>query len=136
MAIYSADEVIDKFLYAKKPILVYRGYPDSKDYYSVGTGELIGQVYSYIYPDDRSIVWWQLYDPNSTATDHYVMHQTDAFDVQALKSQGAESEEEKQAAKDKENEGFEYYLKTYGVPFGILITLAGIAKAAVSRKKD
>lgn len=103
MATYSAEQIIDKTLIAKKPIkLVRYASDDAPVIYTVQPGQTVGIVYSYLLPgENRSSLYWSFNDADGRA--YYAKHGVGLFDVKALKDSGAltvqeqtEAEEEKQ----------------------------------------
>ena len=97
--IFSADQIINKTLIAKKNVDLTRS-PGGAVIYTVTPGENVGVVYSYIQRD--GIVYWLFYDANQRT--YFAKHETNAFDVKALKDQGAkdvvtETKEEEEKTK-------------------------------------
>lgn len=130
MEIFSASEIIDKTLIAKKPVTVYKGFPFSKDVYKVYPGQEVGRVYSFIYPSNKSQLFWELTNKKGDLANSYVMHESGAFDMQALKDQGAKSEADKTEA--KEDKDVAWYIKKYGTKIGLLIAVIVLGKAAIT----
>jgi len=84
MPTYSADQVIDKFLYVKKGKTVKVYSSTMAEIKVLLGGELVGQVYSWIMRNGS--LYWELY--NRT----YVKHETGTFTE--IASQGALTVEE------------------------------------------
>jgi hypothetical protein len=106
MSVYSADEVIGKNLFAKKTVNIKK-LPDSSSetLYVAKRGDNVGQVYSFV--ERGAKVWWQLLPKGSNLSAYqggYAMHESDAFDLEKLKSQGLLTDQQMQENKDKENE--------------------------------
>jgi hypothetical protein len=138
MATYSADQIIGKSLIAKEQTNLKR-LPSSSasTIHKVPSGGHIGIVQSWVFENgEGSPLWWLFYDSKGRA--YYAKHKEGAFDVKALKDQGALSvkEQEEKAKKEKEKE--ERYIP--GNPFegatkglsnsvttGIIIVAAAIA---------
>lgn len=121
--IYSASEIIGKDLYAKKTVKVHTlPFSFANIAYTVNYGGRVGTVKSYNNKD--GFLWWQLYENGGNA---WVKHEENTFDVKALQSQGAMTEEEKKLAKEKENQSnFDKFLaaagkglKTAGIAIGL-----------------
>jgi len=114
MSTYSAEQIIGKTLIANRAVNIYR-LPDdkAKSVYTVNAGQLVGVVDSYISPSaqkNRKFLYWQFVDQNGKF--FYVRHEEGAFNIKALKDQGALT-----TAEQNENiSDFEKYFKKYGIP--------------------
>lgn len=102
MPTFSADQIINKALIAKKNVTAYRT-PFSINkiatkYTSFKPGDFVGNVYSYV--QDGSNLHWMFYD--NAKKPYYIMHEPEAFNVESLRDQGvkttAEIEKEKAQA--------------------------------------
>lgn len=96
MPTYSADQIIDKTLIAKKPVKLYRQATDSaQPIFTVMPGETIGKVFAYLSPGaNRSILFWAFYDDQNRP--YYTPHITGNFDIKNLSDQGALTIQEQQ----------------------------------------
>lgn len=101
---YNADQIIDKSLIARKDItLRRRPDPSSPVIYTVPAGQVVGRVYSYTGGHGLPL-WWMFYD--SKGKTYYVLHEVNAFDIDALIDQGAlnvKEERQQEEAKKKAN---------------------------------
>jgi hypothetical protein len=122
---YSANQILDKTVYAKQKTAVYMNGDWKTPEYYVQPGQMIGVVYSYLSPsaarDGRSALLFY----NGLNQAYYVINEN-TIDTGTLKEQGALTvKQEIQAEKDKElreNSPVEYYLKKYGVPAILIIS--------------
>jgi hypothetical protein len=137
---YSADDIINKSLYAEKEVTIY-SLPDknSEIKFTVQKTQLVGMVYSWII-DDGGQLWWLIWD-GKTITG-YVYHQQNTFSVLALQQQGVLTTLEKiEEAKNKQmtvGERITEYLTDtfnpasgvikYGLPAFMIIYLGMILK--------
>lgn len=128
MPLYNANDILDKTLYAKKPVNVYSA-PNNllTPLYVVSPGNIVGVVYSWVKKND--IVYWHLYDNT------FVTHDSDKFSLEKLQEQGAQSTEEKLEAEAEAN--MPWYEKLAKTATKTLITLAIIgAAAAIITKRN
>jgi hypothetical protein len=126
--LYNANDILDKTLYAKKPVNVYSA-PNNllTPLYVVSSGNIVGVVYSWVKKDD--IVYWHLYDNT------FVTHDSNKFSLEKLQEQGAQSTEEKLEAEAEAN--MPWYEKLAKTATKTLITLAIIgAAAAIITKRN
>lgn len=130
MATFSAAEVIDKTLIAKRNVKVFLKYPNSNEFYNVSANQEVGRVSSYIYPNDKSTIWWQLYPKKKNSPDAYVMHNPGDFDVESLIDQGAQTEDQKNKGKD-----FEYYVKKYAAPLVVFTGVIAVFREFIKSNK-
>lgn len=140
---YSADDVLDKTLYASKRIPVYRAAPPVPAGMStapvayVEPGQPVGIVYSYLDPDPlngRPNLWWMFY-PASNYSDYYFTEQVGGYyDVSSLRAQGVLSLVEKQQAADDANKPwYQLLIEKYG-PYVLVTAIAAAAlKGYLSR---
>jgi hypothetical protein len=104
MPTYSADQIIDKVLIAKKPVPVYDLPPYdklAKQIAVVQPSQTVGTVYSYVGGTPGKFLCWQFYDKNNKA--YYAAHVSGYYDVQSLKDQGALTTKEETKLKADEN---------------------------------
>lgn len=89
MPTYSADQIIDKTLVAKRPVKLYRSPLDEAEpIFTVLPGQTIGKVFSYLVPGpNRSVLYWAFYDDKQRP--YYTPHITGNFDIKSLSDQGA-----------------------------------------------
>jgi hypothetical protein len=124
MSTYSADQIIDKTLVAKKPVKLYRLPNDSaENIYTVMPGQTIGKVFSYLVPGpERSVLYWAFYDDKQRP--YYTPHITGNFDIKSLSDQGALTiiEQQEQAA--------EQQLSTTDKAFRLIKNIAFLAAGA------
>lgn len=79
----TADQVVGKYLRARKDYKEYRDYPNSPDFREVPAGQIVGIVDSWVQrgPD----VWWQF--KYTDGGYYYVKHEKNLFDESYLVSQ-------------------------------------------------
>jgi hypothetical protein len=96
MPTYSADQIIDKTLIAKKPVKLYRQATNSaQPIFTVMPGETIGKVFAYLSPGaNRSVLFWAFYDDQNRP--YYTPHIAGNFDIKNLSDQGALTIQEQQ----------------------------------------
>jgi hypothetical protein len=127
MPLYNANDILDKTLYAKKPVNVYSA-PNNllTPLYVVSPGNIVGVVYSWVKKND--IVYWHLYDNT------FVTHDSDKFSLEKLQEQGAQSTEEKLEAEAEAN--MPWYEKLTKTATKTLITIAiiGAAVAIITKR--
>jgi hypothetical protein len=93
MATYSAADIVDKSLIAKRAVPVFK-LPEAKMSNRIGVvnkGNSVGIVYSYIQKPDG--LYW-MFKPKFGTT-YYAKHIPGDFDVSNLRTQGVISQEEK-----------------------------------------
>lgn len=94
--LYSADQVVDKDLFALKKVTIY-SLPTTQSTITrtVNAGDGVGTVYSYVQKTDG--LWWQFYSQNPNYPDQmdYARHETGLFDMNKLVQQGALTTDEK-----------------------------------------
>jgi hypothetical protein len=111
---FDPDQIIDKSLYAKRPVIAYTLPQTSAPVHeSYNTGNLIGVVYSYV--QKGKDIFWMFEQKDGQP--YYVKHSAGAFSISALKDQGAMTEKEKAAKKEKENETVSDVLKGSTITF-------------------
>jgi len=146
MATFNALQILDKTLYSKKNLIAYMGSPGSTNTFKIAPNQMIGRVYSYVYPKDKSAVYWMFFTGNDSKNGKvfYVPHEEGAFDLKVLKEQGTKTVEqqvqEKQDKEDLENKGtFRYYVDKWAAPVavgtGILYIAGQVIKVAFNDKK-
>lgn len=141
-SVYSADDIIEKTLYAKQRVPVY----DSAPPYYVGAhtpiayvepGQPVGVVWSYLAADPtrgRNNLWWAFY-PASNYSGYYYTEQVGGYyDVSTLQAQGVLTIEQKQQAEDDKNKPwYQLLIEKYG-PYVLVTALAAAAlKGFLSR---
>jgi hypothetical protein len=89
MPLYSAEQIINKTLIAKRPVKLYRIANDNAPViYTVNPGDNVGKVYSYLNPNEnRQTIYWAFYDDSNKP--YYAAHKTGDFDIKTLSEQGA-----------------------------------------------
>lgn len=104
MATFSADQIVGKNLLARRPVQLKRlPSDDAKTTYTVPAGASVGVVYSWT-GGQTSPLWWMFYDANGKT--YYAKHESGAFDIDAIKDQGAlDVKQEAEAKKDAESGG-------------------------------
>lgn len=124
--VYSVNQIIGRTLFAKVRVNAYT-LPDYTGYAqlwgSFAPGTPIGVVDSWVQDRATGAIWWAFRDVYGKA--YYVKHVGGAFDVDALKDQGALTVEEQRAAEDAKNNPWYVNLITqYGKP--LVITAVGV----------
>lgn len=126
MPIYSADQIIDKALFARVPVNVLRTAEDTaKPVYTAKPGERIGTVYAWldVKPGTRKNLYWMFYDQNNKP--YFVEHAEGRFNVDDLKEQGAITVKEQIEADRKKNlsatDKITNALKAAGIGLGIFL---------------
>ena len=108
--LYSAGDILDKTLVAKRKLAIYNGVPDAS-YIPVIVGDIeggkvVGRVYSYIAADPykgRAELWWMFWPSTDGGKYYYAPHVEGDFDLRLLEQQGVLSEEEKKKAEEEKN---------------------------------
>ena len=101
---FSADQIIDKTLIAKKKVQLKRIPSDSeKTVFTVQPGGTVGRVYSWTGGGGTSPLWWMFYDENGKT--YYAKHEPGLFDIKVLKDQGGITVKEETEKKEKEESG-------------------------------
>lgn len=126
MPTFSANDILDKTLIAKKTVAIRRS-PDTTApvVFNVKPGETVGVVYSWVQRGGH--LWWMYYD-NQGGT-YYTIHEPGLYDIQSLQAQGSVSLEDVQEQQAKANSPITYYgdklftLATWGVGIWIGIEL-------------
>jgi hypothetical protein len=138
---YSADDVVDKTLYASQKVPVFAAPPpydgSTVPIAYVDPGQPVGIVYSYDNPDPtrgRNNLWWMFY-PASNYSDYYYAEQVGGYyDVSTLRAQGVLSLTEKQQAADDANKPwYERLLTKYGPWVLGTVVVAAAVKGVLSR---
>jgi len=133
MPTFTADQIIDKYLIAKKTVPVYNLPPYdnlAKQIAIVKPGETVGLVYSYVGGTPGKFLVWQFYDKNNKA--YYAAHVRGYYDVKALKSQGALTSEEKQEKEESANMSTGDKLVQYLKKSGNVLLYGGLALVALN----
>ena len=113
MPTYSAADVINKTLIARKPVAIKRSPSLSQPtVYTAKSGDTIGVVYSYIQNNDG--LWWMYYDQYQKP--YYTLHDPNSYDIKSLSAQGAISLEEVKAAEEKAADPVDYYITKFAAP--------------------
>lgn len=130
--IYDVGQIVDKTLFARTSIPVYDfapGYGTVKQLGTISPGQKVGKVYSYIDADiskGRYNLWWMFYPASTNGQYYFAEMLPGAFDLDALKAQGALTDKE---IADKKNEANkEWYEK---LADKILPAITGIVIGAV-----
>lgn len=142
--IYSAEDIVDKTLFALKDLPYYDSVPSS---YSaprvigvIDAGTPAGQVYSWIDANpvqNRDVLWWQFYPSGFSSQYFYMPHHKGDFDMQALAAQGVLSEEEKRAAEAEANKTWYEKLFDRVIPVAAIVILgAAVIRGYFSKKPD
>ena len=103
MPTFSAAEIVGKTLIAKQltPVLAAPSYrPGAIEIATVRPGQPVGVVYSWTGGKAGEPLNWQFTDGNRF---YYVQHKAGAFDVSALRQQGALTTQEKEEKLAEEN---------------------------------
>lgn len=136
MPLYSADQVIDKMLFARQPVKLKRVPEDSANViYVVPVGAAVGKVYSWldIKPGIRTNLYWMFYDSNGKP--YYAEHKEGLFDLGTLREQGAvsvkEQVEAERAKAETLKETIMTVLKWGGIGLGVVI----LGKAFIQKGK-
>lgn len=134
---YSAADIVDKTLIAKKQLAVY-DYPDAT-YPPIGyvaAGQPVGIVYSWVGGGDSTgarDLWWVFY-PDGSGRYYYAPHKEGDFDLSALAAQGVVSLEQKQADAEFQNlPVVERYVRKYGPWLLFAVLGAAAIKGYLSR---
>lgn len=100
--VISADQVVGRDLFAVKAGIKIKRNPssDAETLRTLSRGDRVGNVYSFV--ERTGEIWWML-KPDAT---EYVLHEKGAFDLDALKQQGAMTNEDIERAKALENASF------------------------------
>lgn len=104
MPTFSAAEIVGKTLIAKQNVKVFNApsyTPGAQQVATVRAGEPVGVVFSWTGGKAGQPLNWQFNDGNRF---FYVEHRSGAFDVSALKQQGALTPTEKAELQRKENQ--------------------------------
>jgi hypothetical protein len=104
MPTFSAAEIVGKTLIAKQSIKVFNApsyKPGSLQVATVKAGQPVGVVFSWTGGKAGEPLNWQFSDGGRF---FYVQHQAGAFDVSALKQQGALTPTEKAEQQRRENQ--------------------------------
>jgi hypothetical protein len=138
MASYKLKDIVDKTIYAKKDVRLYRIPSDTaQPYATIKAGSTVGVLYSMVYAKaGRSVDWLMFYDSNNKA--YYVPVKTGTLDEALLKQQGVKTVEEQTKEKQKEEKKeaglVSYYIEMYA-PFIIgAIILVPILKQYIAKK--
>lgn len=146
---FNASQIIGKNLKAAVNINVRRTADVSSPsniLYVAKAGEIIGNVYSYVYGKgkDAAKIFWML-DKDQSHPYRFVLHNPNAFHFQNLKDQGSKTikeETEEQKKKEAENSGSWFdnlnvpdLLKKGAYIVGGLLLGKWIIEAAMSNKK-
>lgn len=132
---YTANQVLDKTVYAQRDTPIYVKGNFTKPAYTIKAGQPIGKVYSYLKPSDltggRSALMF--YTSNNNA--YYAFNED--VSSSSLKDQGALTLKEEVRLEEEErlkNENpTEYYIKKYG--FKALLIIGGVVLAATFGKE-
>lgn len=111
-SIFGADQVVGKSLIAKQKLTVLDNAGTHIGY--VSAGQSCGVVYSWLDPKPglRNALWWVF--QGDWGGYYYIEHKSGAFDINALKLQGAVSLEDQYRQTLDENRG--WLAKALGLP--------------------
>ncbi|HMN89089.1 MAG TPA: hypothetical protein PKD70_06300 [Saprospiraceae bacterium] len=86
---YSAAQIVDKTLLARRPVNVYHITNLKKPFGQIKAGAPVGVVYSWIGPSNftNGKMYWQFF--RSDGSTYYAEHRSTDFDQSSLKQQGA-----------------------------------------------
>lgn len=123
---YSAAQIVGKSMVARENIELKRFPLDSaKSVFTVKAGDTVGTVYSYV-QGAFATVWWVFLD--SKGKEYYAKHEKGAFDVQALKDQGALNVQEETEQQKKKEQGGTSWLPDLNLNTG---DMAGAVKTGM-----
>lgn len=140
MSTYNFDQLIDKTIYTKTDVKLYRLPEDNaKAVFSVKAGQPVGQLYSILNPKaGRSGQWLMFYDANRRA--YYMPVVPNVVNEQELKIQGTKTTEqitkEAQAEQEIKDKGaVRYYFEKYFPLILLAFVAVPIAKTLITKKK-
>lgn len=113
---FSAAQIVDKTLTAKRTVYVYRDATDvAKSYGKVDPGNPVGVVLSWLDPKaGRSKLWWVFRDGSGGY--YYTPHDNGIFDVADLKAQGAITVTDQREKEEFDDlPWYEQLIKKYGI---------------------
>ena len=105
--LYSVEDILGLELYAAKPVTIRTAASENADIIrTVPAGGRIGRVYSYLQRGGNT--WWMIEIPGSVGilapdVTAFVKHDQNAFDLDALRQQGATNVAEQLAAEAEAN---------------------------------
>lgn len=142
--VYSADQILNKTLYAKKAIPIYNGVPSKTNTpVKIGTipvGSPVGMVYSYIDADaanNRANLWWVFFPSTTTGAYYYAEHHVGDYDTDSLSQQGALTTEEQKAAEEEANKTWYEKIADKIIPVVLIVGIGGaVVKGVLSRKSS
>lgn len=131
---YSADDIINKTLYAEKTVVIHNLPDQNSDMiYTLLAGEMVGEVYSWVL-DGRGQLWWMIWDGNNVTG--YARHEQGRYSVEALEQQGVKTVLEKIEEQRRENltwqqKIYEDLAETFGltaktIKYGVPILIASV----------
>jgi hypothetical protein len=140
-AIVSADQIIDKSLWAAKKIPYYNTPTDvAIPYGYINAGDFIGIVYSWLEPRaGRSKLWWSITSNRIPGSAYiYVPHDAANFSLEKLQEQGVKTAAQKtaEAAKEKaiEEHPVDYYADKYSGKILFAVAAMVIGTAIIKKK--
>jgi hypothetical protein len=131
--IYSASQIVDKTLFAAKPVQIYRDinkyYAGAKGVFTVAVGNAVGKVYGYV--QRGTDLWWQFYD--SYGQPYWTLHREGVYSQKAVQQQGAkDTEQEQKEALADANKDLPWYERLLKEAFSKKnIVMVGLGLAAV-----
>lgn len=133
MPTFSADQIVNKALIAKKPVPVYDlPFYDklSKQIAVIKPGDTIGVVYSWVGGTPGKPLNWQF--KGNAGKMYYVAHVKGYFDVQALRDQGVQTTAEIQQEQKESEQSTGDKLTAYLKKSGNVLLYGGLAIVALS----
>lgn len=129
--IYSAADLIDKTLIAKKPIAIKRFALDTAPtVYTVMSGQPVGKVYSWLNAGTgRQYLYWEFLD--SYGRPYYAAHTADSYSLSAIKQQGVVSVKEAAEAEAAKAETTGDFIKKYAKTALYVIAAALVLKSVL-----
>lgn len=140
MPSYSADQIIGKTLYAKKPTPVYNlpsFYPNAQKKIVIKPGQIIGTVYSYVGGQPgQPLNWMYKGKVGLNEVTYYTEHEPDNVDKGLLQDQGVKTTKEIQEEKEEANKStgdklidtLKSVLKYAGIGIGLYLIFKTVYK--------
>ncbi len=133
MPTFSADQIIDKTLIAKKVVTVYDlpfYVSGAKVLTQVRPGQSIGKVFSYVGGTPGKPLNWQF--EGAAGKMYYVPHVPGYFDVKSLRDQGAQTTSEIQQEQKETQQSTGDKLTAYLKKSGNVLLYGGLALVALN----
>lgn len=140
MPSYSADQIVGKTLFAKKPTPVYNlpsFYPNAVKKLVIKPGEIIGTVYSWVGGSaGQPLNWMFKTKVGLQEVTYYTKHEDDNVDKDLLKDQGVKTTKELQEEKEEANKStgdklidtLKSVLKYAGIGIGLYLIFKTVYK--------